>query len=180
MWIIYHGYHQISTPLLAALVHQYLFSLMSDGSKVAETLSNNDGVSLEDTIYQSWQKYIAGEPLATLSFVGVDCHGNKIFILERRRFFTILKRTIEAGLLIAHNKEPVHWVDTSSCTNFQLELGIWLLQHSIESRRTYFDPTSTYVSYQQAVLRGGENFTRRGIKQAVPGICDLVQRETSC
>ena len=179
MWIIYHGYHQISTPLLAALVHQHLFSPISDSFGVANASSNSQ-LSLGDRIYQSWEKYITGEPLTTLSFVGVDCCGNRILILERRRFFTILKRTVEAGLSLTHNRKPVLWVDTSSCTNRQLELGIWLLRNTTKLRRAYSEPAHANVSHQQAILRRGENLTRRGIKQAVPRICDLVLKQTPC
>lgn len=49
-------------------------------------------------------------------------------MLERKRFFAILKRTIHTAMELTGNWEQVMFVDTSGCTNLSLELGIWFRQ----------------------------------------------------
>lgn len=171
MWVIYHGYHAVSTPLLAAILHRHVYPPLDNDFSAAALPSRNCINCTEGFIYHLWKQAICNRYFKGLTFYGLDTYGNEIYVLGRGRFFTILERTVHSAMELTGSQEQLLFVDTSDCTNFYMELGIWLRQQfSVLSTFHKRDDHNRYLG----TFIIDNILIERGVRQSFPKLAELV------
>lgn len=161
MWVIYHGYHAAPVPLLAATLHRQCYSASASRLGVAKLSFLDDTLFLDHSDFDKWRPKLSKKSFGVVTPLGSDRYGNRVFVLGRRHFLSILERTIHASMTLGGNQEKILLVDTAGCTNAKIELGVWM-QHL--AGRSY-----------PSICRLGEMLIRQGTRQALSKVANLVQ-----
>lgn len=169
MWVIYHGHYASSLPLLAAILHQHCYST-AVSSVGSETLPFLDCNCFEEHIFRA----LSHRNSAVLTYLGTDGGGNKILILGRNRFFTILERAIRAALVLSDTHDGVLFVNTSTCENYRIWLGLQLRQH-LNRQLDLMGPSSFLTMILAPVRELSDLLVEQGTRQAFPKILAQVR-----
>jgi hypothetical protein len=177
MWVIYHGYKATSAPLMAAILHRYFYpSIVGSDKKEALPICDSKEC-FEKHVYHRWKQALSDCYVGGLTRFGSDSYGNQVYVLERKRFFAILKRTILTAMELTGNWEQVIFVDTSDCTNLRLELGIWFRQLTCQVLGVSGpDKDRNHTTwFCLGICTLGETLIQHGLKRILPRLLDLIQ-----